>query len=282
VIAVEEEGHGRTQPTGRPLTAETSAGDVLAVLDRFNMETVDVLGFCAGGHTVIALALARPAGVRRLIAASTFAGRDAVPDEFCAMVKATLDDMPVTSKDTDRRLNPEPGHLERLFELDRRHILDFPGWSDEELGIIAVATLVVGADRDVVTAGYAARMAGAIPGARLLIISAGHGDYLGGGGPADDARHRSVPAAVRRRIRDPKGTATQADDGGKCRRRPFTAAARGARMLRVQGTRCGPPLDTAVRLSASQVNHLRFFGKGTDLQCCAEVKPWFGPEQLPL
>src|SRR5688572_33404772 len=65
VIAVEEEGHGRTQPTGRPLTAENSAGDVLAVLDRLNVETADVLGFSAGGHTAIALALGRRAVVRR-------------------------------------------------------------------------------------------------------------------------------------------------------------------------------------------------------------------------
>ncbi|MET4096815.1 alpha/beta fold hydrolase [Arthrobacter sp. UYCu712] len=127
VIAVEEEGHGRTQPTSRPLTAENSAGDVLAVLDQLNVETVDVLGFSAGGHTAIALGLGSPAVVRRLIAASTFASRGAVPAEFWdGMAKATLDDMPDTYKDADRRLNPEPGHLGRLFELDRRRILDFP------------------------------------------------------------------------------------------------------------------------------------------------------------
>ncbi|MBT2551697.1 alpha/beta fold hydrolase [Arthrobacter sp. ISL-5] len=180
VIAVEEEGHGHTQPTSLALTAEDSAGDIIAVLDQLNVQTVDVLGFSAGGHTAIALALGRPALVRRLIAASTFASRDAVPDEFWdGMAKATLDDMPDTYKDADRRLNPEPGHLERLFELDRQRILDFPGWSDDELGTITAPTLVVSADRDVVTAGYAARMAGAIPGARLLIVPGGHGDYLG-------------------------------------------------------------------------------------------------------
>ena len=180
VIAVEEEGHGRTQPTSRPLTAENSAGDILAVLDQLNVETVDVLGFSAGGHTAVALALGRPSTVRRLVAASTFVSRDAVPDEFWdGMAKATLADMPDTYKDADRLLNPEPGHLERLFELDRQRILDFPGWSDGELGTITAPTLVVSADRDVVTAGYAARMASLIPGARLLIVPGGHGDYLG-------------------------------------------------------------------------------------------------------
>jgi pimeloyl-ACP methyl ester carboxylesterase len=170
-------------------------------LDQLNVETVDVLGFSAGGHTAIAMALGRPAAVRRLIAASTFVSRDAVPDEFWdGMAKATLDDMPDTYKDADRRLNPEPGHLERLFELDRQRILDFPGWSDDELGTITASTLVVSADRDVVTAGYAARMASVIPRARLLIVPGSHGDYLGEqAASAGDLRtmHATVPFLLR-------------------------------------------------------------------------------------
>ncbi len=201
VIAVEEEGHGRTQPTSRPLTAENSAGDILAVLDQLNVGAADVLGFSAGGHTAVALALTRPAAVRHLIAASTFVSRDAVPDEFWdAMARATLADMPDTYKDADRRLNPDAGHLERLFELDRQRILDFPGWSDAQLGTITASTLVVSADRDVVSAGYAARMAGAIPGARLLIVPGGHGDYLGElAASGGDLRtmHATVPFLLR-------------------------------------------------------------------------------------
>jgi pimeloyl-ACP methyl ester carboxylesterase len=201
VIAVEEEGHGRTQPTSRPLTAENSAGDILAVLEQLTANTVDVLGFSAGGHTAVALALARPAAVRRLIAASTFVSRDAVPDEFWAsMANATLDDMPDTYKDEDRRLNPEPGHLERLFELDNGRIRDFPGWSDDELGAITAATLVVCGDRVILTPGYATRMAGAIPGARLLVVPGGHGDYLGERGASGGdlrAMHATVPQLLR-------------------------------------------------------------------------------------
>ena len=201
VIAVEEEGHGRTQPTRRPLTAENSAGDILAVLDQLDVKTVDVLGFSAGGHTAVALALGNPAVVRSLIIASTFVSRDAVPDEFWdSMARATLDDMPDTYKDADRLLNPEPGHLERLFELDRQRILDFPGWSDELLGTITAPTLVVSADRDVVTAEYAARMAGVIPDARLLIVPGGHGDYLGEQAASDEdlwTMHATLPFLLR-------------------------------------------------------------------------------------
>ena len=197
VIAVDEEGHGRTAPTERPLTAENSAGDVLAVLDQLHLDAVDVLGFSAGGHTALALAMQHPFRVRRLVAASTFFSRDAVPDEFWEGMKAaTLDDMPAVYQDADRSINPEPGHLERLFELDRQRILGFPGWTDEELGRITAPTLVLCADKDVVSPEHAVRMSRAIPGARLLIVPGGHGDYLGELAASDgdlQAMHATLP-----------------------------------------------------------------------------------------
>ncbi|MDQ1060326.1 pimeloyl-ACP methyl ester carboxylesterase [Arthrobacter globiformis] len=180
VIAVDEEGHGRTAATGRPLTAENSAGDVLAVLDQLQLDSVDVLGFSAGGHTALSLAMQHPARVRRLIAASTFFSRDALPGEFWEGMKtATLDNMPAAYKDADRSLNPDPGHLERLFELDRQRIVGFPGWSEQDLGRITAPTLVLCADQDVMGPEHAVRMSRAIPRARLLIVPGGHGDYLG-------------------------------------------------------------------------------------------------------
>jgi pimeloyl-ACP methyl ester carboxylesterase len=180
VIAVEEEGHGRTAATGRPLTAENSADDIKAVLDELNLDSVDVLGFSAGGHTALALAMRYPASVRCLIAASTFVSRDAVGETFWdGMATATLANMPDVYKDADRGLNPEPGHLERLFELDRQRILTFAGWPDDDLRRITARTLVLSADRDVMSPEHAVRMSRIIPGARLMIVPGTHGDYLG-------------------------------------------------------------------------------------------------------
>jgi pimeloyl-ACP methyl ester carboxylesterase len=186
VIAVEEEGHGRTAPTDRPLTAEDSAEDVISVLRQLKVESVDVLGFSAGGHTALALAMRHPKFVRRLIAASTFVGRDGMAEEFWeGMETATVDDMPDVYKDADRRLNPEPEHLERLFVLDSQRTLTFPGWSNAELGTITAPTLVLSADRDVIRPEHAVRMSRAIPGARLMIVPGNHGDYLGEVGASD-------------------------------------------------------------------------------------------------
>jgi pimeloyl-ACP methyl ester carboxylesterase len=83
------------------------------------------------------------------------------------------------NRDADRRLNPDPQHLERLFALDSQRMLTFPGWSDQQLGTITAPTLVPVADRDVVRPDHAVRMVRAIPGSRLMVVPRNHGNYLG-------------------------------------------------------------------------------------------------------
>ena len=87
--------------------------------------------------------------------------------------------MPRLYRNADTPLNPDPQHLERLFALDRQRMLTFPGWSDQLLGTITAPTLVLVADRDVVSPDHAVRMVRAIPASRLLIVPGNHGDYLG-------------------------------------------------------------------------------------------------------
>lgn len=175
VIAVEEEGHGHTAPIERPLTAEYSAGDVAAVLAQLGVASVDVLGFSAGGHTALALAMAHRAMVRRLIIASSFFARDGVIEGFWeGLQNATLKDMPEVYQEADRLLNPDPQHLERLFVLDSQRMPTIPGWSEKELGTISSPTLVLLADRDVIKPEHAVRMTRAIPGSRLLILPGNH------------------------------------------------------------------------------------------------------------
>lgn len=173
----------------------------MAVLEKLKVASVDVLGFSSGGHTALALAMRHPAIIRRLIVASTFVGRDGLADDFWnGMERATADDMPEPYKNADRRLNPEPGHLERLFRLDSQRTLAFSGWSDAELGRITAPTLVLSADRDVVRPEHAVRMSRAIPGARLMVVPGNHGDYLGELGASDgDLRtmHATVPYLLR-------------------------------------------------------------------------------------
>jgi pimeloyl-ACP methyl ester carboxylesterase len=180
VIAVEEQGHGHTPGTDRPFTFENGAEDVAAVLEQLEIPRADVLGFSNGGIVAMRLAMRHPFRVRRLIVASAFYQRAGLADGFWdAIGNATLDSMPTPYKDADRELNPDPGHLEQLFNLDTGRTRSFQDWPDSDLEAVRSPTLVLIGDQDIVTPEHAAKMARTIPGARLMVVPGNHGNYLG-------------------------------------------------------------------------------------------------------
>src|SRR5262245_5051038 len=56
VIAVELQGHGHTADTGRALTIEALAGDIVGLLDQLGIAEADVFGFSLGGLVACAVA----------------------------------------------------------------------------------------------------------------------------------------------------------------------------------------------------------------------------------
>lgn len=180
VVAVEEEGHGRSRPVDREHNLDAAGQDVVAVLDELGLPAVDVLAFSAGTLTAIAMALANPRRVGRMILASTPWRRDAMIEGFWdGFEHATLDSMPQLFKDEYLRLNPGGEHLQTFFDLDVHRVRDMAGWSDEDVRGIHSPTLVVAADRDVVTVEGALRLSRAVPHGRLLIVPGNHGNYIG-------------------------------------------------------------------------------------------------------
>ena len=83
VIAVELQGHGHTADTGRAMTIEALAGDVVALLDHLGIEQADLFGFSLGGLVAYAVTLGAPTRVGKLIVASADAhrppGRESAP-----------------------------------------------------------------------------------------------------------------------------------------------------------------------------------------------------------
>src|SRR5262245_64771613 len=83
VIAVELQGHGHTADTGRAMTIEALAGDVVALLDHLGITEADLFGFSLGGLVAYAIALGAPTRVGKLIVASADAhrppGRESAP-----------------------------------------------------------------------------------------------------------------------------------------------------------------------------------------------------------
>ena len=81
VIAVDLQGHGRTELGGRPIDVMAMGDDMAAILKSLGYDKVDVLGYSMGGAVGLRFAVQHPEAVRRLALVSTgFASDGFYPD----------------------------------------------------------------------------------------------------------------------------------------------------------------------------------------------------------
>jgi pimeloyl-ACP methyl ester carboxylesterase len=180
VIAIEEQGHGRTSDREGPVAFEGSADDVAALLRHLKVDEADVFGFSNGASVALQLAMRHPRLVRRLVFASSMTRRDgARPQLWEFMEQADFSNMPQPLKDAFLRVNPDVEQLRTMHDKDAARMRSFRDVPDEALRSVRAPTLIVLGDRDIVKHEHALELTRLIPGARLLILPGGHGDYLG-------------------------------------------------------------------------------------------------------
>ena len=71
VVAVDLQGHGRTADVDRPISVETMAEDIVALIKKLGLEKPDVLGYSLGGGVALLVASRHPELVRKLVVVST-------------------------------------------------------------------------------------------------------------------------------------------------------------------------------------------------------------------
>ena len=180
VIALEEQGHGRTTDRDQPVRFETSADDVAALLNHLGIGQVDLFGFSNGASVALQVAIRHPALVRKLVFASSVTKRSGAPAPFWDFIhRAGFDDMPQPLKDAFLRVTPDPVRLRTMHDKDLARMRAFPDVPDEAVRAVRAKTLIVCGDRDTVLPEHAVELTRLIPDARLLILPGGHGDYLG-------------------------------------------------------------------------------------------------------
>lgn len=180
VIALDEQGHGRTTDRNAPVSFETSAEDVVALLKFLNIEQADIFGFSNGASVALNVAIRHPKLVRKLVFASSITKREgAYPMFWNFMKNATFENMPQALKDAFLKVNPDPKKLHTMYEKDAARMRNFKDLSDKDIGTVGIPTLILLGDRDVPKLEHAVEMVRMIPKARLLILPGGHGDYLG-------------------------------------------------------------------------------------------------------
>lgn len=180
VIAVEEQGHGRSSSRAGPIRFDTSADDVAALLRHLKVERADVFGFSNGASVALQLAIRHPGQVRKLVFASSMTRRDgAQPQLWDFMQQASFDNMPQPLKDAFLRVNPDEQALREMHDKDAERMRNFSDVPDERLRAVRAPTLIMLGDRDVVRLAHAVELTQLIDGARLLVLPGGHGDWLG-------------------------------------------------------------------------------------------------------
>jgi pimeloyl-ACP methyl ester carboxylesterase len=170
VIAVELQGHGHTADTGRALTIEALAGDVVGLLDQLGVAEADVFGFSLGGLVACAIALGTPARVGKLIVASADPhrppGRESAPlGEDRMPTPADFQAM----RDAYDEVAPDPAHFEEFAAKNSALVHEFPGWTDE-LRSLQVPTLLIFGDRDFSPLPDVVEVFELLPNAQLAVL----------------------------------------------------------------------------------------------------------------
>jgi pimeloyl-ACP methyl ester carboxylesterase len=76
VIAADLQAHGRTADIDRPLSFESMADDIRALIEHLGLEEADVMGYSLGGGSALQTAIRHPQVVRKLVLVSTPFSRD--------------------------------------------------------------------------------------------------------------------------------------------------------------------------------------------------------------
>ncbi len=181
VIAVELQAHGHTKDIDRPETFENDADDVAQLLKQLNIPKADFFGFSNGGTTCLQIAIRYPTIVNKLIVASGAYKRDGfIAGFFDGFNGATLKSMPQPLQDAYYNARPDDAAgLQTMFDRDVARMKAFKDIPDEQIKSIAAPTLILNAQKDVVTVEHALEMSHALQHAELAILPGGHGEYIG-------------------------------------------------------------------------------------------------------
>jgi pimeloyl-ACP methyl ester carboxylesterase len=180
VIAIDEQGHGKSSDRKGPVSFEQTADDIAALLKSIGVDQVDVMGFSNGATNALQLTLRHPTKVRKLVHISSFTKRSgAAPGFFDYMKTADLSNMPIQLKQAFLKDNPDPEKLKVMHDKDADRMRSFKDISDQKIKAIKVPTLIVQGDQDVVQVKNSVELTQMIKGARLLVLPGGHGDFLG-------------------------------------------------------------------------------------------------------
>lgn len=157
VIAVEQQGHGRTADIDRPLGYEQMADDTAGLLRQLGVGVADLFGYSLGGGVALRVAQRHPTVARKVILAG---GTGYSWEGFYPEVTAGLKGMAAAAMaevlagtpwgQAYARLAPNPADFPTLVEKKMALDQGWQGWSAEEIAAVAAPALLIIGDADIV------------------------------------------------------------------------------------------------------------------------------------
>lgn len=160
VIAVEMQGHGRTNDINRPFSFESMADDVAELLKQLKIDSADVLGYSMGGGIAQQLAIRHPAKVRKLILISTvykYMGWSAETRNILPMLTAEMFEATPIKSSYDS-LAPDPKHWSAFINKMKTFVTTSYDFGADKIKAIKSPTLIIAGDGDGVTPEHAVEM----------------------------------------------------------------------------------------------------------------------------
>jgi pimeloyl-ACP methyl ester carboxylesterase len=160
VIALEQQGHGRTADIDRPLTVAQMADDTAALLAYLGIARADLFGYSIGSAVALNLAIRRPELVRKAVLASATYHVDGmhpgILDGIEYITPEALAGSPFEAEYLRTAPDPAawPTLIEKVKELDR----NLPNFEREAVAGIAAPVLLVIGDSDIVRPEHAVEM----------------------------------------------------------------------------------------------------------------------------
>jgi pimeloyl-ACP methyl ester carboxylesterase len=164
-------GHGRTGDRAGPFSLESFASDVAELIERFTGGPAHVLGHSIGAAVALILARRRPDLVRRMVQVSGGFRPDAEIGTEGRPIDAMVEQTVAFLGARYGEVSPDgaahfPIVVRKDFELSARE----PNLTAEDVGAIAVRTLVMAADDDITPLEDMLDFYRALPDAELVIV----------------------------------------------------------------------------------------------------------------
>lgn len=178
VFVPERRGHGRTPDVAGPITYEDMAADTIAFMEAAGIDSAHLVGWSDGALVALLIAMRRPELVRRLVIIGQAVNHELMEPEMRSMMDGlSVEVLPPMLRELYAAASPDgPEHFDVVFDKLAALWRADPGVEFTRLEHVAMPTLVLLGDRDLISLEHAAAMRRALPDAQVGVVpGATHG-----------------------------------------------------------------------------------------------------------